>query len=294
MISEKTRDPHMPDAKTLVMLESFATDLAQGAARLVVTERPEAMGVHTKSTDTDVVTEMDGRSQEYLMRRIRGMRPMDGVLGEEDGGRLEPGTSGLTWVVDPIDGTVNYLYGRVDFAVSVAVVAGDVTAPGAWWPVAGAVCAPARGVTYHAARGRGAYLLDALGGRRPVEAPDTDSLGQALVATGFSYASSERAEQAKVVASVLPQVRDIRRGGSAALDCCDVAAGALDAYYERGVHAWDVAAGRLIAEEAGAVVSGIASEAPLSDGILIAAPRLHGHMREALMSVTQEGMQPPN
>ncbi|MBO3136275.1 inositol monophosphatase, partial [Dermatophilus congolensis] len=120
----------VPDADVLAQLESFAVDLASGAGRLVVTERPEGMEVDTKTTETDVVTEMDRRAQEYLVGRIRRIREGDGVLGEEEGGALEVGESGLTWVLDPIDGTVNYLYDRMDFAVSVSVVVGDVSAPG--------------------------------------------------------------------------------------------------------------------------------------------------------------------
>lgn len=284
------RNELLPDQETLATLEAFAVDLASGAGRLIVTERPAELGVGTKSTDTDVVTEMDERAQEYLLGRIERMHPDDGVLGEEDGGSLSAGSSGLTWVLDPIDGTVNYLYGRDDFAVSVAVVVGDITTPGAWWPVAGAVAAPARGVTFHARADNGAFVVDRMGRRRRLTASSASELSQSLVATGFGYASEVRAQQASVVAALLPQVRDIRRGGSAALDTCDVAAGYLDAYYERGVHAWDIAAGRLVAEESGAIVTGVSAAAPLADGILVAAPRLHGALQETLMALPNDGM----
>ncbi|MBO3156441.1 hypothetical protein GZ184_05780 [Dermatophilus congolensis] len=192
----------------------------------------------------------------------------------------------MTWVLDPIDGTVNYLYDRMDFAVSVSVVVGDVSAPGLWWPVAGAVSAPGRGLTYHARLGAGAFVVDLLGRRRRLRVSGTTDLGQSLVATGFAYASERRAEQGVVLAALLPRIRDVRRCGSAALDMCDVAAGTLDAYYERGVHVWDVAAARLIAQEAGAVVSGIGAEAPLADGVIAAAPGVHGALREALSVIT--------
>lgn len=274
----------VPDPDTLIDLEEFAVDLARGAGRLVSAERPERLEVDTKSSDTDVVTQMDRLAQEYLEGRLRAERPQDGLLGEEEGGRLHPGTSGLTWVFDPIDGTVNYLYGRLDYAVSVAVVVGDVATPGSWNPVAAAVAAPARGEVYHARLGGGSFLVGAEGERRPLEVTRDPELGHALVATGFGYRAEVRQRQASVLAALLPQVRDLRRAGSAALDACAVASGELDGYYERGVHAWDIAGAWLVAAEAGAVVSGIASEAPLADGILVAPPRLHGDMREALVA----------
>ncbi|MBO3179035.1 inositol monophosphatase family protein, partial [Dermatophilus congolensis] len=124
------------------------------------------------------------------------------------------------------------------------------------------------------------------GRRRRLRVSGTTDLGQSLVATGFAYASERRAEQGVVLAALLPRIRDVRRCGSAALDMCDVAAGTLDAYYERGVHVWDVAAARLIAQEAGAVVSGIGAEAPLADGVIAAAPGVHGALREALSVIT--------
>ncbi len=273
----------IPDAETLARLEEFAIDLASEAGRMVSEQRPERLEIGTKSSDTDVVTEMDERAQRYLESRVREQRAADGLLGEEEGGRIEPGTSGLTWVLDPIDGTVNYLYGRLDYAVSVAVVVGDVSTPGAWSPVVAAVAAPARGELYHARLGGGAFLVDASGRRRLTVTRDP-ALGQALVATGFGYKASVRARQAATLSALLPHVRDVRRAGSAALDVCAVASGEVDAYYERGVHAWDIAGGWLVAAEAGAVVSGIASAAPLADGILVAPPQLHGNMREALVA----------
>lgn len=277
----------VPDSGTLAGLERFAVDIAAEAGRLVAHERPDRLRIDTKSSDTDVVTEMDRRAQDLLEGRLRAERGDDGLLGEEGGGRLEPGTSGLTWVIDPIDGTTNYLYGRLDYAVSVAVVTGDVATPGAWSPVAAAVCAPARGEVYHARLGGGARLTYSDGRSQVLEVRDEPELAHALVATGFGYRASVREQQAGVVASLLPLVRDLRRGGSAALDVCAVASGELDAYYERGVQTWDIAGGWLIASEAGAIVSGIASEAPLADGILVAPPRLHGDMREVLLSAEQ-------
>ncbi|MDO5699451.1 MAG: inositol monophosphatase family protein [Dermatophilus congolensis] len=275
---------HVPDPDTLARLEEFAVDIAASAGRLVREQRPDRFEIDTKSSDTDVVTQMDTAAQQYLEGRIRAEYAADGFLGEEEGGRIDPGTSGLTWVLDPIDGTVNYLYGRVDYAVSVAVVVGDVTTPGAWSPVVAAVAAPARGEVYHARLGGGARLRDAEGRTRTLTISRDPQLSHSLVATGFGYRADVRERQAGVVAALLPQVRDLRRAGSAALDACAVGSGELDAYYERGVHAWDIAGAWLVAAEAGAVVTGIASAAPLADGILVAPPRLHGDMREALLA----------
>ncbi len=272
----------LPGAPALEDLEDLAADLAAGAGALALAGRRQELRIGTKSSDTDLVTHMDRRVQEYLMRRIRLERPGDGVLGEEDGARVRPGTTGLTWVVDPIDGTVNYVYGRPEYAVSVAVVTGDVTSPGAWAPLAAAVCAPEPGQLFRARAGAGAYLSDQAGHRRRLSVSACSQAGQALIATGFGYEPQVRAAQGRVVAGLLPQIRDLRRGGSAALDLCAVAAGYADGYFERGVNVWDVAAGMLIAAEAGAVITGISSPPPLADGILAAGPGVHGALRELL------------
>ena len=182
------------------------------------------------------------------MRLLGEERPDDGVLGEEEGGAT--GTSGLTWVVDPIDGTVNYLYGIPSYAVSVAVVTGDPTRPGHWEAVAGAVLNPETGELFHAHRGGGARLTTARGhphaaghrGHRPGHGPRRHRL---------RVRRSMRARQAALLVDLLPRVRDIRRHGSAALDLCGLAAGRLDAYYETALNAWDRAAGELVAREAG-------------------------------------------
>ncbi len=234
-------------------LERVACDVARAAGRLVVEERPVQLGVSAKSSVTDPVTVMDQRSQELLLRLLGERRPDDGVLGEEEGGTA--GSSGLTWVVDPIDGTVNYLYDIPAYAVSVAAVVGDPTRPGAWHAVAGAVLNPLTGELFHAHRGGGARLTTASGVRR-LRATTVTDLAMALVGTGFSYAPEERRRQAAALVELLPRVRDIRRHGSAALDLCAVGCGRLDAYYEARLNPWDRAAGELVATEAGAVVGG--------------------------------------
>lgn len=257
MPSTPDRSAHLalPDDALVADLESIALDVARSAGRLVVDERPDAVEVAaTKSSATDVVTVMDQRSQDHLIARLREARPDDGVLGEEDGG--VSGTSPITWVIDPIDGTVNYLYGIPAYAVSVAAVVGDPTTPGAWRPCAGAVFNPVTDEMYVARAGAGARVIVA-GKEQPLVPTSCTDLGQALVGTGFGYAAQRRERQGRLLLDLLPQIRDIRRIGSAALDLCAVAAGRLDAYYETGLNPWDLAAGWLIATEAGAAVGGL-------------------------------------
>lgn len=257
-------------------LERLALELAVAAGRLVLNGRPARVDVHrTKSTDLDVVTLMDTRSEELLRSRLAAARPDDAVLGEEGGGVA--GTSGLTWVLDPIDGTVNYLYDLPAYAVSVAAVTGDPTVPGAWAPVAGAVASPRTGELFHGRSGGGAWLsrLDGDGALTPAEperlaVTDVDDLAQCLVATGFAYDREVRRGQAEVLGDLLPRVRDVRRAGAAALDLCHVAAGRVDAYYERGVQPWDYAAGALLVLEAGGRVSGSAPGSPASGEMIVA------------------------
>lgn len=236
-------------------LRSIALEIAREAGRIIVEDRPDQLLVTTKSTDTDVVTEMDQRAQDAIVAALRQRRPGDGFVGEEEG-TSHLGETGITWVVDPIDGTVNYLYGIPAFCVSIAAVVGDQRVAGTWHPVAGAVVNPVSGAAYSAALGAGAVREDRTGRVTSLQASGQSDLGQALVATGFGYAPARRAWQAAVLANLLPDVRDIRRIGSAALDLCRVAEGSVDAYYERGLNPWDLAAGWLIVTEAGGIVSG--------------------------------------
>ncbi len=245
--------PH--DVRALV---TTAQTLAREAGRLVHDGRPDRVRVHaTKSSPVDVVTAMDLASEELLRRRLAELRPGDGILGEEQG--FVPGTTGVTWVVDPIDGTVNYLYGLPSWSVSIAAVVGppgagpDATPqPQTWTALAAAVYAPVDDRMFSAGRGLGATLD---GARLRVGEPT--ALELSLVGTGFGYRVERRRAQAAIVAELLPLVRDIRRLGSAALDLCAVASGSLDLYYERGLAPWDLAAGALVAVEAGAVVTGL-------------------------------------
>jgi len=263
----------------------IAVGAAGEAGRLLASwrgdERPEV--IDTKSSPTDVVTEMDRRSEALITEWIRAVRPGDTVLGEEGGqtagGRPGPDAAGdgarVRWVVDPLDGTVNYLYGLPDWAVSIAAeVDGTI--------VAGVVEVPRLGETFTAVAGQGAWLHRDRNPKTP-KTPGTPgaialrcnsgvALAQALVGTGFGYDAGRRRVQGEVVAALLPQVRDIRRGGSAAVDLCSVAAGRMDAFFERGLNYWDYAAGGLIAREAGALVGGLSGQAE-STSMTVAAGR---------------------
>jgi myo-inositol-1(or 4)-monophosphatase len=207
-----------------------------------------------------MVSDADRAAEEAVSRLLRAERPSDGLLGEE--GLSSEGTSGRRWVVDPLDGTTNYLYRYRAWGVSVALE--DASGAG----LVGVVHDPLAGETFHAVRGSGAYLQ---GSAAPLRVRDAGDLSRALVATGFGYDPDVRAGQAELLRRVLPRVRDVRRAGAAALDLCHVAAGRLDGYYERGLKRWDLAAGALIVREAGGVVK------PLSggrEGIAAAGPSL--------------------
>jgi myo-inositol-1(or 4)-monophosphatase len=216
-------------------------EVAREAADLIVAMRHEGVDVAaTKTSATDVVTRADRASEDLIRQRLLERRPGDGFLGEE--GHDEAGSTGVRWIVDPIDGTVNYLYDLPAYAVSVAVeVDGEI--------VAGVVRNAPLGEEYAATKGGGATLDG-----RPLRVRDVVPLGQRLVATGFSYEVGIRTDQGRAVTAMLPQIRDVRRIGSCALDLCAIAAGRLDGYVEEGAFVWDYAAGGLIAEEAGASV----------------------------------------
>lgn len=274
----------LPEPAEREQLEQVALDVAREAARLIVDERPETLDVDSKSTPTDVVTEMDQRSQDLIVARLTAARPGDGVHGEEEGGVV--GTSGITWLVDPIDGTVNYLYGLPPYAVSVAAVVGDARTAGGWTPVAGAVVNAATGEVFSGRVGGGGWLTGQSGRRRRLRVSGCTDLGRALVGTGFSYAAEVRARQARALLEVLPSVRDIRRGGSAALDICSVAAGRLDAYYESGVQGYDMAAALVVATEAGALVGGVGPAGP--ELTWLCAPGLEDRFPALVEAVTRE------
>jgi myo-inositol-1(or 4)-monophosphatase len=254
-------------------LEDLAISAAHAAGKFIVAERPRGLGVlETKSSINDIVTVMDQQSEELLRAHLLGARPDDAILGEEDG--ASQGTSGITWVIDPIDGTVNYLYEIPAYCVSVAAVIGDAGTPGQWQPVAGAICNPLTMQIYHARALGGAYVRQG-SHDTPIRVNPVEVLLQSLVATGFGYRPEVRARQGEVLATILPEIRDIRRAGSAALDLCAVACGTVDAYYESGLNPWDLAAGWVIATEAGALVSGLNNMGPGEAAVVAAGPGIH-------------------
>ena len=239
-------------------LRSVAETLAAEAAAFVRSRRAEVFGaaagapgsgaVRSKSTPTDPVTVVDTETERLLRARLAQLRPGEPILGEEGGGPADPTATSdgaLTWVLDPIDGTVNFVYGIPAYAVSVAVQVNGVS-------VAGAVADVVAGLVYSAASGLGAHVTDERG-THALRCSTVNDLSMALLGTGFGYSRRRRTTQAALLAQMLPVVRDVRRIGSAALDLCMVAAGRLDAFYEH-LQVWDSAAGALIATEAGARV----------------------------------------
>jgi myo-inositol-1(or 4)-monophosphatase len=247
-------------------LLAVAVEAARAAAAVLV-ERYEAAGgptdLATKSTPTDLVSAADLEAERAIRAVLARRRPDDGILGEEEGGDVE-GTSGLRWVVDPLDGTVNYLFGLPQWCVSVACEGR-----------AGAILDPVRGELFEVVAGRSATLDG-----EPVTASSRTDLGTALVATGFAYDADVRVRQAEVVAGVIPRVADIRRMGSAALDLAWTAAGRFDAFYERGVSAWDIAAGTMLCATVGLEVRELEPRDGLPGGVLAAPPALAAELFE--------------
>jgi myo-inositol-1(or 4)-monophosphatase len=258
-------------------LLEIALEAAGKAGRLLAgAGRTEVAAV--KSSPTDVVTEMDRAAEALIKETIHAARPDDAILAEESG--ASAGETRVRWVVDPLDGTVNYLYGLADWAVSIAAeVDGTV--------VVGVVEVPRHGETFIAVRGEGAWLLTGAA-RADLRCPAGPELSQALVATGFGYLAGRRRVQGEVVAALLPRIRDIRRGGSAAVDLCHVAAGRVDGYYERGLNPWDFAAGALIARQAGAVAGGLEESGPGTSMTIAAGSRLYPLLAAALTELKPE------
>ena len=259
-------------------LLDLAVTIAARAAELVKLRRSQGVEIAaSKSSAEDIVTLADRESETLIRDALAEARPDDGFFGEESG--AEKGTSGITWVVDPIDGTVNYAYDIPAYAVSIAAVEGDPD-PATWRALAGVVVNPAIGEVFTGTGGGGSFLNGrALRVRTGVELP------LALIGTGFSYSADLRVKQAGVVQGLIDQVRDIRRIGSAALDLCSLAAGRLDGYYERMLNPWDHAAGALIAREAGARVGGLDGVLESRDLLIAAEPALYGRLEAALAAL---------
>jgi myo-inositol-1(or 4)-monophosphatase len=271
-----------PDASEPRQLREVAVRVAEEAARVAARLRAEAITqVRTKSSHTDPVTSADTATEELLRARLAQLRPADAVLGEEGGlssDERESRPGQLCWMLDPIDGTVNYLYGYPWYSVSVAVTRDGV-------PLAGAVVEPDSGRVWSAADGDGASLNG-----QPLRASSASQLDLALIGTGFSYSRERRERQGALLGGLLTRVRDIRRAGSASLDLCAVAAGWLDGYYEHGVNPWDWAAGALVATEAGATVHPPDPSAPYGDAIVAAAPGIQAQLTGALTELGAAGI----
>ena len=264
-------------------LLALAQKTAVTAGELVRRRRVEGVEIAaSKSSPEDVVTLADREAEALIRSLLADARPNDGFYGEES--TATAGTSGLTWVVDPIDGTVNYLYGIPFYAVSIAVVEGDAD-PATWTALAGAVRNPAIDELFSASVGGGAEL----NGRR-LQVKTGVPLSLALFGTGFSYDSVRRTRQAKVLHGLIDQVRDVRRVGAASLDLCSVAAGRLDLYYERGLHPWDHAAGGLVAAEAGARVGAFGEDREGINLLIAAAPDLYAAAEPILVKLFNEFM----
>jgi len=259
-------------------VHDVAVKLAQEAGELIVSRRAGHIEVaNTKSSDVDVVTAVDKESEEFLYTRLQELRPGDGFLGEE--GQLEPSSTDVTWVVDPIDGTVNFLYSIPHYAVSIAAVTGDPT-PGTWQVEAGAIFNPVTGELFHAARGAGSYL-----GEKRLQIGEPPPMNLALLATGFAYSTAMRKEQVRILGQLIGEVRDIRRMGTASLDLAAVAAGRVDVYFERTLNAWDHAAGEVLVTEAGGVIAGIRDLPQGREGIFAGHPTLVTQLKARISEV---------
>jgi myo-inositol-1(or 4)-monophosphatase len=267
-----------PDPHALLALGITAAEDA-GALILDYLDRMGRKAIRdaaeVKSSTTDLVTQADRGSERLIVDRLLGVRPDDGIIGEE--GSERQGSSGITWVIDPIDGTTNFVYRYPAFSISIAACDDSGT-------VVGVVHDPLRKETFTAIRDQGCWLN---GAPIPVVPTLSPPLEEALIATGFSYSSQKRAAQAALLLGVLPNVRDIRRGGSAALDLCSVAVGRVDAYYEAGLARWDREAGVLIAREAGLLIDEDGDLLAPDLTLIVAPPGLLAPFR-ALLAVANE------
>lgn len=247
----------------------LAMSIAKEAGKLLLA-RPAHLEIETKSSATDVVTQMDRQAEAYIVAQLSKHRPEDAILGEE--GSNSTGTSDFQWVIDPIDGTVNYLHRIPHWCVSIGlknIKTGE--------SIAGVIYAPVYDQMYISSQGLGSWVIDQ-GVPRLLQVSNCAELNVAVIGTGFGYSSERRASQARVLSQVLPRVADIRRLGSCAIDLCLVAAGVLDGYYERGVNDWDHAAGELIAREAGAISSGLRGNKVGNDMIVVATSLIHADL----------------
>lgn len=250
-------------------LLAIALDIANVAARHLATEsQRDDLDVRTKGTPTDMVTDVDAATERLIVERLVDLRPDDGVYAEE--GTSIAGTSGVDWIIDPLDGTTDFIYGHPGYSVSIGASVDGTDS-------IGVVADPVHHEVFSARLGGGAHRNG-----KPIRVSSADDLTLALVSTGFSYSATERQRQAAVLTKVLPHIRDIRRMGGAALDLCSAAGGRVDAYYERGLQRWDLIAGAIIAAEAGARVGDLTGGPPTTDYCIAAPPALFGPLTELL------------
>ncbi len=256
-------------------LRTIAEQLARAAGDTALKGRKSGdVTATTKSSPTDMVTQYDKASEEMITAGLRELRPDDGIVGEE--GASREGTSGITWHIDPIDGTSNFYFDIPMWAVSI----GAVDANG---PIAGAVYAPALGEMFSASRGHGATLNGS-----PIAVRQNKILSDALICTGYSYRANERGVHARCVANMVSQIRDIRRFGAAAIDLCFVACGRFDAYFEEHLHSWDLVAGQIIALEAGAIVTDYAGHEVTPQQVLASNPGVHSALVHLIADSTEK------
>ena len=250
-----------------------ASELARAAGDMALAGRKAGLqNVQTKSTASDMVTEFDRASEKLIVEGMRERRPLDAIVGEE--GASIAGTSGITWYIDPIDGTTNFLYDLPAWAVSIGAQDSD-------GPLAGVVYIPALGEMFSATRGGGAFLNGL-----PIQCNSISEVSQALVCTGFSYSADQRTIQAKRVAQFIHKIRDIRRAGAAAIDLCFVACGRIDAYFEENLHQWDISAGILIAHEAGCRSGDFSGKPARPAEILTSAPAIFDQLSQLIMAAS--------
>jgi myo-inositol-1(or 4)-monophosphatase len=241
----------------------LAEEVARSAGALLM-QRPDSFTFTEKSSAVDFATQMDQQAESLIVKSLLAARPDDGIIAEE--GAAQSSESGITWVIDPLDGTVNYLYGLPGWNISIAAKNQEGV-------IAGVVFAPTINSLWKATKGGGAYLNN-----KAIKCNDPVNLNLALIATGFSYDLELRKEQGARFQKLIPQIRDLRRNGAAAVDLCYVAMGAVDAYFESSLKEWDFAAGGLIATEAGALISGRTGGAPDGDMVVCAGPSLHAQL----------------
>jgi len=244
-------------------LASLAEEVARSAGALLM-QRPDSFTFTEKSSAVDFATQMDQQAESLIVKSLLAARPDDGIIAEE--GAAQSSKSGITWVIDPLDGTVNYLYGLPGWNISIAAKNQEGV-------IAGVVFAPTINSLWKATKGGGAFLNN-----NSIKCNDPVNLNLALIATGFSYDLELRKEQGARMQRLIPQIRDLRRNGAAAVDLCYVAMGAVDAYFESSLKEWDFAAGGLIATEAGALISGRTGGSPDGDMVVCAGPSLHAQL----------------